>query len=465
MLWLALQFPALALESVPASLAGPRVVADRFVRLADAEATRAGVRIGSTLASARALLPTLVVIAPTDGRHTIALEDLAPRLGASTSVVSIDSDGPALLGEIGASTRLFGGVAETIRHVLDAFADTGITVAWAVAPTPGAALILATERPHMVVTEPGGVADALSPLPVQCLPLADKLIAQLVRVGVHRIGEILQLPRAGLARRLGVASVQTLDKLLGGTPDLRARWTAPEHFERRMEWPDAVEQLEAISFPLRRLVGDMASYLSMRAQRGTVWRLVLEHERIASSNIDIASAAGGADAAHLYATSYERLASTGLPAPVVAMRLHLVATRESPRESDSLFSDSTAGERAAALIDRLQARLGTDAVYGLQGTADARPEMSQRPVPAGQAMPATLRARCRPSWLLAVPQPLGPTPTELSMIAGPERIESGWWDGDDARRDYFLAQNAHGQTLWIYRDVRAGGWFVHGMFG
>ena len=50
-------------------------------------------------------------------------------------------------------------------------------------------------------------------------------------------------------------------------------------------------------------------------------------------------------------------------------------------------------------------------------------------------------------------------------LAGPERIESGWWDGADARRDYFVAVDGKACWLWIFRDSRApGGWFLHGIF-
>ena len=51
---------------------------------------------------------------------------------------------------------------------------------------------------------------------------------------------------------------------------------------------------------------------------------------------------------------------------------------------------------------------------------------------------------------------------------GPERIESGWWDGTDVRRDYFVARSPQGELMWIYRDHRYGTddgeWFVHGVF-
>ena len=51
------------------------------------------------------------------------------------------------------------------------------------------------------------------------------------------------------------------------------------------------------------------------------------------------------------------------------------------------------------------------------------------------------------------------------LTDGPERIESGWWEGRDVRRDYFVARTARGQTLWIYRQRDADrAWYVHGIF-
>jgi protein ImuB len=76
----------------------------------------------------------------------------------------------------------------------------------------------------------------------------------------------------------------------------------------------------------------------------------------------------------------------------------------------------------------------------------------------------------RPVWLLALPEPLGHRLEAQPWVLrdGPERIESGWWDGADVRRDYFVALNPRGETVWIYRDHRYGiddgEWFLQGVF-
>jgi protein ImuB len=54
----------------------------------------------------------------------------------------------------------------------------------------------------------------------------------------------------------------------------------------------------------------------------------------------------------------------------------------------------------------------------------------------------------------------------LEIEEGPERIESGWWDGGDVQRDYYVARTPAGTRLWIFRERRApAGWFLHGVFG
>jgi protein ImuB len=58
------------------------------------------------------------------------------------------------------------------------------------------------------------------------------------------------------------------------------------------------------------------------------------------------------------------------------------------------------------------------------------------------------------------------TPAALALLSGPERIESGWWDGGDIQRDYYVVKDSAGALLWIYRECTgARRWFLHGIFG
>jgi protein ImuB len=54
----------------------------------------------------------------------------------------------------------------------------------------------------------------------------------------------------------------------------------------------------------------------------------------------------------------------------------------------------------------------------------------------------------------------------LTLEPDRERIESGWWDDGDVRRDYFVARTRTGARLWVYRELTDSCcWFLHGVFG
>jgi protein ImuB len=113
------------------------------------------------------------------------------------------------------------------------------------------------------------------------------------------------------------------------------------------------------------------------------------------------------------------------------------------------------------LRERLRARLGEASIRHLRRTVDPRPEFAQTTA-AGMAA-AGMTALPRPTWLLETPQPLrGPAPT---ILAGPERIETGWWDGGDMRRDYYVVRTSQGQCAWVFcAPGEQGAWMLHGWF-
>ena len=131
----------------------------------------------------------------------------------------------------------------------------------------------------------------------------------------------------------------------------------------------------------------------------------------------------------------------------------------------------------------MRARLGEEAIHGLTLLEGHRPEKAWsktappadtggRPAPRGRTARRLPPASRRPLWLLPAPQSLtardglprrrGP----LRLIGEPERIETGWWDGEEIARDYYTAADSHGVLLWVFRERQAPhGWYLHGVFG
>jgi protein ImuB len=110
-------------------------------------------------------------------------------------------------------------------------------------------------------------------------------------------------------------------------------------------------------------------------------------------------------------------------------------------------------------VERLQARLGRE-VCGIAPYPDHRPEHAWQRVEPGEWDPREfVQPGPRPAWMLE--KAISVEEEKLDLLAGPERIDCGWWDGDEARRDYFVAGLGCG-FAWVYREE--GRWYVHGFF-
>jgi len=282
---------------------------------------------------------------------------------------------------------------------------------------------------------------------------------------LKKLRQVMALPRDGLARRFGPGLLAHLDRLSGDRPDPRLCYRPPDVFEQRIELNYEISHHPALLFPLRRLVNDLAAYLAGRD--GGVQRFViaLEHEDHADTDAVVGLLAAERDPARLFDLARTRLERTTIPAPIRALRL---IARELPPfipAGRDLFDDRPAQAMPwPALRERLRARLGEDAVYQLAAHPDPRPEFALRRLPQLLKEPAPVSLPPRPTWLLPRPMPL--RDNALKILAGPERIESGWWDGGDIRRDYYVVQTSLGQRAWAFRPagVNEGAWMLHGWF-
>jgi protein ImuB len=242
----------------------------------------------------------------------------------------------------------------------------------------------------------------------------------------------------------------------------------------------------------RVLIARLVVWARARQSRVAAFTLRLHHEPqrlrdALASELDIGLAAASADAEHLASLLAERLARMPLAGPALEMSLRCAALVQSAPPNAELFpTRSNEREGLTRLIERLQARLGADGVQRLVPVADHRPERAAAWVPAEAASPSFAASHAptsasdgpvRPLWLLPDPVPLpelGSRPTldgtPLQLLAGPERIESGWWDGGLAARDYFIARANDGALVWVFRarlplsSAEGDGWFLQGRF-
>jgi protein ImuB len=406
---------------------------------------------------------------PEAGRRDDFLPTLACWAGRYTPRVNLAPDAVRL--DIGASLRLFGGLTGLLERVRADLAAMDIPAQLAVAATPLAALWLARTGGNAVCPDLAATRERLAAVPLPALQLAPPLARRVEGFGLRCVGDLLALPRAGLGARVGKPLLLDLGRALGEIADPQTCFVFPERFEQALELPAPVDTAPVLLFAAQRLIAALSGWLTARNGAVREIECLIDHGHGATTALPLAFSAPVHQAARIERVLKERLDAVHLPAPALALRL--AAGDVTPRQqcSHALFDGAGRRDEALAdLMDRLAARLGPQAVQGLACHADHRPERASRPV-AGKPS-ATLQALPpRPLWLVEPPEALRERHGRpqrggaLVLVAGPERIESGWWDGGDARRDYFIAIDAAGRRLWIFRDPRSpGGWFLQGVF-
>ena len=503
--------------------------------LACNEAARAaGIRPGQSLNAAIALAPDLRTLAREARKECERLAQLAAWCQQQfTPLVNVEPEDELLL-EVKGSLRLFGGARVLMEHVAAGLSERGVTAQLALTPTPRSALWLARASPSpqpsptsgrgsgpspqpspasgrgsghetavitTLIVKPEALAQHLAPVSLRHLRWPEELLAQLLSMGLRTVGDLIRLPRGGVVRRLGQVWLDELDRALGRRADVRRGFRSPERFDERRTLEYEIETAAGLEIACEPLLTRLQEFLRRRQAAIAVLAVDFKHRAHPLTRLRIGLAASSGDVGHLRGLLAERLAALTLPAPVVAIRMRSGALLEQALATDSFRNftpqPATATDALPRLIERLRARLGHEAVFGVSGVEDHRPEYAWRviempslqpsppPSPAssrervrGQCSPASGRGsgrERRPLWLLAEPRELPLTPTlsrkrerewKFELLCGPERIETGWWDGCEVTRDYFVARDAHGVRLWVYRDRCAPqNWYVHGLFG
>ena len=440
----------------------------------------------------------------------VLLERLATRAQRFTPRVSLAPPDGLLL-EVKGSLHLFNGVEGLSRALSNECALLGLKTTLAVSPTPLSALVAARAsgiahgaaqargRPTVpakmfVVLSPQQLVGRLAAIPVTALRWPEDSIERLAHMGVRTIGEVLRLPRAGFAKRFGAEHLSTLDRLMGRTADLRDRFRARERFRRKRDLTYEIESHDGIVSALEPLFKELGAFLLARQCGVLLLECRLRHRHAPTSSCVLRLAAPSFDAERLSELMSERLNALVLPEPVRSCELRSGALVRSVFASSSLWQPGehggNAGTEAPELIEYLRARLGPEAVYGLKVLQGHRPEnawgVGAVPRASGHRGAATEAARGgavprpthspwpafrRPHWLLPSPKLLrerdglprhrGP----LRLVSDPERIETGWWDGGEIARDYYVALTMHGVRLWIFRERnKPHRWFLHGVF-
>jgi protein ImuB len=486
----------------------------------DAAADRLGLSAGLALAQARAMHPALTAVPEDQAADAHLLEAIADWCQRYTPLVAVDLPDGILL-DIGGCVHLFGGeerlrddlLARVMGFGLSARAAIATTIgaAWAVARFGDAAVagqacrMFSPGRPRGCDTrEPPirGEHERLAPLPLAALRVPGETVAALARLGLKRIGDLLDLPRAPLAARFGTDLLRQLDRALGRedeplTPRLPV---APYVAERSFHEPIARE--EDVLATIERLAARLKAALNARGAGARRLELALFRTDGVVKRIAAGTSRPLRDPQAIRALFVERLAALGDEVDpgfgFDLARLSVLDAEPCPDEQIGLSRHEDQAE-LDRLIDRLSARLGRRRVSRLVARDSHSPELAAQGLPAQALARAELgweafrRFRAdaelspRPLRFLAKPEPIedvfalvpdGPPVRfrwrhalhEVVAAEGPERIEGAWWSAEGGpARDYFRIEDKAGLRFWLfraglYRDMATPRWFLHGMY-
>ena len=469
MLWLCIHLRQLALDMVARGLESPRCFAittahgsQRWIHDCDAAAAALGVRSNMPLSTAYALAPALSVYPRNPKQEQQGLERVAAWVYGYSSQVSL-APPDTILVEIGASHRLFESLEQLSTAIADELSGLGHRVQLAAAPTPKAARLLARAGQYQCLHSLNSLPTVLGHVDVDHFELPTSVLQAFHGVGAHQLQQVLALPRDGLGRRYGQTCTDYLDRLLGHKPDPLPLYQPPTEFVSSIELPSEVQDSEALLFVARRLIDEFHRFLLAHDLSTMRFALLLRHSNQQQTRVVIGLLRADRDPHRLTDLVRERLLYTDLPAAVREVALHSLELCAHQALTEDLFDANTTDSHDwSRLLERLRSRLGDQAVYGLHCNADHRPERAWSKTATKEIKHSSMAER--PLWLLNSPRKLPGQPEIL--LSGPERIESGWWDGADICRDYFVSEGCSGQRLWVFLDRRASNhWYLHGVFG
>jgi protein ImuB len=483
----------------------------------DRLAASLGLECGLPLADARARRPNLIAVEADPAEELKLLKRIADWCSRFTPLVALDGEDGIML-DIAGVAHLFGGEMAMVEEIETRLAGHGLGGRAGVADFPRAAWALA--RFSKERTAPAGAAGKVFArlyhgLPLAALGLDRKIVADMARAGLIRIGDVALRPRAPIAARFGEDVIARLDALCGlERSSINPRFPAPD-FSAERRFASPIQQREGIEATIFKLAEDLATLLQRQAKGARRLEAALYRVDGAVRRIVVGTSRPLNEARAMTRLFRERLEAPGedeLDAGYGfdVLRLSCLAAEPlPPAQGDFVRAPQEADRRGLAdLLDRLSARLGPRRVMRLDlvdthipefaviaspaTLSDARQALKTAPALAdagGSASSMTSEPLAkRPLRLLERPEPIeavaevpdGPplrfkwrrVVHEIAAIEGPERIAAEWWRRPDGpTRDYFRAEDAQGRRFWLYREglygreVARAKWFMHGLFG
>ncbi len=416
------------------------------------------------------------------------LDGLASHMQSVSSTVSFHPQ--ALICEVRSSLKYFAGIdvihqklRKLIRVQLQQW-NLADDFLYAVSPTVSGSLLLARSGHNALVHRKENLRSALGRCSIDVLDLNKEQRRRLHNMGVRYLRDIWRLPSDGLCKRFGSSFVNQLNKALGKAAEPTLNYIPPPAFVASYDLPYELENLDRLLPIADELLAQLCDFLRRRDLSTGHLVFSLFHEKRDCTEINMGLRIASRSQQHLMLlleTHFEKLT---IPAPVVTIKIEVKRFDAFFAKSDSLLRDKTSDtdsyndSNLTQFMEQLQARLGENHVKSVSNAAQHCPEHASSQFDYKEKVGRESKnnreevsANPRPLWLLQEPKQLNINKGRLfyrrpiTILSGPERIETHWWSGVDVRRDYYVARELKGSKLWIYKERdSANRWYLHGIF-
>lgn len=469
-LYLYLHFQGLQLDNLQLSADNsqhlPIALVDQQHQLLQLNQTaiNAGLKLQMGLASAAALCPDLQLLPYQSELQLKVLNTVAQQLYQLSSDIALDPPSGLFL-RLDAMLLLYGGLEAYWQALRSKLGELTYRYQYSCGVTPYAAKCLAYQQAGLITADNTVLLAALNDSPLSATQLPQVLQQQIARLGIHKLGQLLALPPAELARRFDSELLSYLGRLRGDYYHALEYVQPQPGFSRYLELLYDINDSTVLLKPLFKLLQQLECQLSRANCQCYQLLLTLFFRGNPPLPLSIGSAQGEYKAVAWLQLCQLQLQNLPLPEPVYGLQLDVNRFSAQQRPTDDLFQQHQASMSALQLISLLQARLGSAAVSGLTIQNQHFPEhASQRspPLVRGHVVKddvGQLALAQRPAFLMTKPQPLTET---VTINQGPERLCPDGWRLS-AQRDYYIGRNQQGQWLWLFRTASQQ-WFVHGWF-
>ncbi|MEZ9266244.1 DNA polymerase Y family protein [Vibrio splendidus] len=493
MLWLYLHFPSLQLDTLfnselsnsekvhsnEESHEQPIIIVDEKdhrVLQANQAALQSGISLGMGLGSAAALCHNLHVHPYSIELEKSKLKEIAQWAYLVTSDMALLPPNGLLI-KASNMLSLYDGL-DNYWHELKSHLETlNIQFSFATGYSPLSAILLSKQSINQVTNNVEQMKAWVNQQALSSSELPTKQVERLNRVGINLVDDLLKLPLQEVARRFDIDLVNYVGRLNGQFKHPIDFYHPPENFQQYLELLFDIENILFIEKPLLKLLNQLECFLKLRDRVAFELTLTLHLRDKDDHPVSFYSAQGDYLAAKWANLTHLTLESLKTTAPIQGLTLSVIRHGEPQMAYRDLFDGNTGTLAALDLLSLLQAKLGQACIQTPKIQHDPRPEkanqyslptlsksVAKKQTPPEFEQQTTAfninQQRLRPSILLPEPEALTES---VTLSQGPERIVSGWWDGEKIIRDYFIAHSENGRWLWIFRTPDKQ-WFLHGLF-